>query len=107
MIFVWRWNWAPIGVVLGTVAIEKPELVAMALERWGAERILVGIYTRNGKVVTHGWQKTTDVDAVDLGHRMYAIGVRHVVYTDISRDGTLSGINIKEAAQLAISQVYA
>ncbi|MEZ4674704.1 MAG: HisA/HisF-related TIM barrel protein [Caldilineaceae bacterium] len=65
-----------------------------------SERILVGIYTRNGKVVTHGWQKTTDVDAVDLGHRMYAIGVRHVVYTDISRDGTLSGINIKEAAQL-------
>lgn len=81
-------------VVLGTVAVDDPGMVAEALRRWGAERIVVGIDAREGKVATHGWQETSAVDAVDLGHRMAALGVERVVYTDISRDGMLSGVNV-------------
>jgi phosphoribosylformimino-5-aminoimidazole carboxamide ribotide isomerase len=81
-------------VVLGTVAVDDPSIVTEALRRWGADRIVVGIDARAGKVATHGWQETSAVDAVDLGHRMAALGVERVVYTDISRDGMLSGVNI-------------
>ena len=87
-------------VVLGTVAVEKPDLVALALEQWGPERIVVGIDVCNGKVATDGWQTISEVDPIDLGHRMYAIGVRRVVYTDISQDGMLSRVNVNEATQL-------
>jgi len=87
-------------VVLGTVAVEQPKLVSEAVERWGAERIVVGIDARDGKVATHGWQETSRVDAVDLGHQMHALGVRRVVYTDISRDGMLSGVNVEATACL-------
>jgi phosphoribosylformimino-5-aminoimidazole carboxamide ribotide isomerase len=87
-------------VILGTVAVKEPELVREAIERWGAERILVGIDARDGKVAIHGWQETSAVDAVELGHCMHALGVRRVVYTDISRDGMLSGVNLEATAEL-------
>ncbi len=87
-------------VVLGTVAVEQPKLVSEAVESWGADRIVVGIDARDGKVATHGWQALSRVDAVDLGHQMHAIGVRRVVYTDISRDGMLSGVNVDATSRL-------
>jgi phosphoribosylformimino-5-aminoimidazole carboxamide ribotide isomerase len=87
-------------VVLGTVAVENPALVREAIERWGAKRIVVGIDARDGMVATHGWQETSEIDAVDLGHHMHAIGVRLVVYTDISRDGMLSGVNVAMTSRL-------
>jgi phosphoribosylformimino-5-aminoimidazole carboxamide ribotide isomerase len=87
-------------VVLGTVAIEKPVLVGEALETWGAARIVVGIDARDGRVATHGWQTISQVDATELGHQMKAIGVERVVYTDISRDGMLSGVNVEATARL-------
>ncbi|HHY57838.1 MAG TPA: NUDIX domain-containing protein [Chloroflexi bacterium] len=87
-------------VVLGTAAIENPGLVSEALLRWGADRIVVGIDAREGKVATHGWQATSSVDAIELGHRMQALGVTRVVYTDISRDGMLSGVNIETTSRL-------
>ena len=85
-------------VVLGTVAVENPGLVSEAILRWGADRIVVGIDARGGKVATHGWQETSTVDAVELGHQMGALGVERVVYTDISRDGMLSGVNLAATA---------
>jgi phosphoribosylformimino-5-aminoimidazole carboxamide ribotide isomerase len=87
-------------VVLGTVAIEDPELVRQAIERWGSDRIVVGIDARDGMVAIHGWQETSSVDAVELGHCMQALGVKRVVYTDISRDGMLSGVNLEATARL-------
>lgn len=87
-------------VVLGTVAVEQPRLVSEAVEKWGADRIVVGIDARDGKVATHGWQSVSRVDAVELGHQMHALGVRRVVYTDISRDGMLSGVNVEATARL-------
>lgn len=87
-------------VVLGTVAIDDPGLVEQALMEWGPARIVVGIDARDGKVATHGWQQISEVDAIDLGHRMQAMGVQHVVYTDISRDGMLTGVNAEMTSRL-------
>ncbi len=87
-------------VVLGTAAVKDPTLVTQALATWGADRIAVGIDARNGKVATHGWQETSAIDAVDLGHQMHAMGVKRVVYTDISRDGMMSGVNVESTSRL-------
>jgi phosphoribosylformimino-5-aminoimidazole carboxamide ribotide isomerase len=87
-------------VVLGTVAVEKPRLVSEAIEIWGAEKILVGIDARDGKVAIHGWQETSQVDMVELGHQMHALGVRRVVYTDINRDAMLQGVNVDATMRL-------
>lgn len=87
-------------VVLGTVAVEKPRLVSEAIERWGADRIVVGIDARDGKVATHGWQEDSGIDMVELGHQMHAMGVRRVVYTDIHRDAMLMGVNVDSTARL-------
>ena len=88
-------------VILGTLAITAPEVLAQALERWGAERIAVGIDAREGRVATHGWQRTTEVDAVELAQRVQTWGVIRVVYTDIARDGTMRGPDVAGTRRLA------
>lgn len=87
-------------VVLGTIALEKPRMVAEAVGRWGAERVAVGIDARDGYVATHGWQHTSAVRAIDMGYEMHALGIRHVVFTDIARDGMLSGVNVDSTVRL-------
>jgi phosphoribosylformimino-5-aminoimidazole carboxamide ribotide isomerase len=87
-------------VVLGTVAVKNPELVRQAIERWGAEQIAVGIDAKEGKVAIHGWQDVSEVDAVDLAHTMRCYGVKRVIFTDISRDGTLAGVNYVSTSNL-------
>ena len=91
---VWR-------VVLGTAALENPELVAAALAGYGPERVAAGIDARDGRVRTHGWQAATDVSPVELGRTMRAAGIRTAIYTDIARDGILSGVNVTATAALA------
>lgn len=88
-------------VVLGTVAVQHPELVAAALARFGAQRIVVGIDARAGYVATHGWQETSEVAALTVAMKMRALGVVRIVYTDIARDGTLAGANVAATAVLA------
>jgi len=88
-------------VVLGTVAVREPDIVNEALARFGPERIVVGIDARDGRVATHGWAQTSDLDAVDLAKSMRDAGVQRVVYTDISRDGMLSGVNVDATVELA------
>lgn len=87
-------------VILGTVAVEDPDLVRTAINKWGAEQIVVSLDARDGKVATHGWQKTSDIDVIELGHHMHALGVRRVLFTDIARDGMLSGVNVEASARL-------
>ena len=89
-------------VVLGTIAVRQPELVSEAIERFGADRVIVGIDARDGLVSTLGWQETSGVRAVALGREMRQRGVERVVYTDIARDGMLSGVNISATAILAM-----
>jgi phosphoribosylformimino-5-aminoimidazole carboxamide ribotide isomerase len=88
-------------VILGTVAVRDPGLVAEAVRRFGAERIVVGIDARDGRVAIHGWQETSETTAVALGQAMRRQGAVRAVYTDITRDGMLSGVNVEATAALA------
>lgn len=81
-------------VILGTIAVQQPEIVAQAVERWGAEHIGVALDARDGKVTTHGWQQQTSVTPTEFGLQMRALGVRHALYTDVTRDGGLGGSNV-------------
>lgn len=87
-------------VILGTAAVESPNLVARALAKWGP-RIVVGIDARGGRVAVSGWENQTGVDAYEFGAGMAKLGVREIVFTDISRDGTLSGVNAEAVARMA------
>jgi len=86
-------------VILGTMAVEQPELVKRLCREFG-EAIVVGIDARDGRVATHGWQKGTEVTALELGQRMAAVGARRLIYTDIRRDGTLTEPNFEAVAEL-------
>jgi len=88
-------------IVLGTAAIADPDLVAAAVERYGSERIAVGIDARQGLVSTHGWQQMSVVPVMDLARKMRQRGVDWAVYTDIARDGMLSGVDASATASLA------
>ena len=87
-------------VILGSVAVREPELVREACTKFG-ERIVVGIDAKDGIVAVDGWGVSGDVQAPVLAKQMAAAGVRHIIYTDISRDGMLSGVNVEATADLA------
>lgn len=86
--------------ILGTVAVENPELVGQLCEKFPGQ-IIVGIDAREGKVATRGWLETSEVMAVDLARRMGEMGAAAIVYTDIKRDGTLKGPNMEALRELA------
>ena len=88
-------------VVLGTVAIEQPEIVRDVLTRFGAERIAVGIDARDGLVRTRGWKDNSGVPALDLALQMRTFGLATVIFTDVSRDGLGSGLNIPATRELS------
>ena len=88
-------------VVLGTVAVRQPQIVADAVARFGVERIVAGIDARDGMVATHGWQETSALEALTVARRMKDLGMQRVVYTDIARDGTLTGVNLTATVALA------
>jgi phosphoribosylformimino-5-aminoimidazole carboxamide ribotide isomerase len=90
-------------VILGTVAVEHPEIVTDALERFGAGRIVVALDARHGRVSTHGWQTVSHVGVLDAGRQFRSIGVTRALYTDVERDGMLSGVNAAATAELARS----
>jgi phosphoribosylformimino-5-aminoimidazole carboxamide ribotide isomerase len=81
-------------VILGTVAIENPDLVKTACDRYPG-RIIVGIDAKDGAVAVKGWVEVTSVDAGDLAVRMQDLGVAGIIYTDISTDGMLTGPNME------------
>jgi phosphoribosylformimino-5-aminoimidazole carboxamide ribotide isomerase len=88
-------------VILGTAAVENPDLVSQAVTRFGLDHIAVGIDARDGLVKTRGWQTGTAVTPTQLGQQMKERGVQTVIYTDISRDGVMTGVNAEATAQLA------
>lgn len=87
-------------VILGSVAVRDPELVREACAKYG-DRIVVGIDAKDGIVAVDGWGVSGDVEATSLAKEMKKAGVRTIIYTDISRDGTLSGVNVEATAKLA------
>jgi len=88
-------------VVLGTIAIENPDVVAEALTNFGAERIAVGIDARDGLVQVRGWKEKSETSAIDLALHMRTLGARTIIFTDVSRDGLGSGLNIASTRAMA------
>jgi phosphoribosylformimino-5-aminoimidazole carboxamide ribotide isomerase len=89
-------------VILGTVAVNDPELVKQAARAFPG-RVAVGIDARGGKVAVSGWAETTEMDATALARRFEDAGVAAIIYTDIERDGLLKGLNIAATLKLANS----
>ena len=87
-------------VILGSAAVEDPSLVKEACQRFG-DRIVVAIDARDGIVATQGWESSGGVSALDFAKQMADYGVKTAIYTDISRDGTLSGLNLEGTIALA------
>jgi phosphoribosylformimino-5-aminoimidazole carboxamide ribotide isomerase len=86
-------------VILGTAAIRQPDLVARAADRYGP-RIAVGIDASDGRVMVEGWTEEGGVDYLVLAKQMEAMGVGALIFTDISRDGTLTGPNLEQLRAL-------
>ncbi|MBZ4644995.1 MAG: phosphoribosylformimino-5-aminoimidazole carboxamide ribotide isomerase [Petroclostridium sp.] len=89
-------------VILGTSAVRNPLLVKEAAAQY-KERIVVGIDAKDGKVAIEGWEKVSDFSAVSFAKKMQEIGVKTIVYTDISRDGMLKGPNIAAMKEMVDS----
>lgn len=87
--------------ILGTVAIEAPDLVAEAVARFGPEKIGVGVDARDNQVRVRGWTEGARIDPASLGERLFGLGVRTVVYTNIVRDGVGSGVDVASTRSLA------
>jgi phosphoribosylformimino-5-aminoimidazole carboxamide ribotide isomerase len=87
-------------VILGSAALESPQLVKEAVRRYGA-RIAVGIDAKDGYVATHGWLDTSKIYFTDFAKSMEQIGVKTIIFTDISRDGTLGGPALGRLSELA------
>jgi phosphoribosylformimino-5-aminoimidazole carboxamide ribotide isomerase len=88
-------------VVLGTVAVEQPVIVVDALKKFGPEKVAVGLDARDGLVRTRGWKANSNLSATDAALQMQGLGLRTLIFTDISRDGLGSGLNISSTRELA------
>ncbi len=86
-------------VIIGTKALEG-NLVRRAVERFGAQRVVVGIDAKGGMVATDGWVNVTDVRATDLARQVGEAGVKTIIYTDIAKDGMMAGPNFGEMAAM-------
>lgn len=87
-------------VILGSVAVRDPELVREACQKFPGQ-VVVGIDAKNGEVAVEGWGIGGGIGAIELAKKMAAVGVEHIIFTDISRDGMLSGVNVEATAELA------
>lgn len=94
-------DWGATRVVIGTKAATDPELVERLLARHGPQRLAIGIDAKNGRVAVRGWTEVFDLTALQLAERVHAQGARTVIYTDVARDGMLTGPDIDGARALA------
>ena len=89
-----------IRVIFGSVACDSPETIDEAVRRFGPEKVVVGIDARDGVVETRGWTKPSGWKAVDLAARMSQAGVVRIIYTDVVRDGMMTGPNIPAVQEM-------
>mgnify|MGYP000774657281 FL=1 len=87
--------------IIGTKAVENPEFIREAIERFGAEHIVVGVDAKDGYVAVEGWEKLSDKTALSMALAMKDMGVKTIVYTDISKDGMLQGPNVEQTKLLS------
>lgn len=87
-------------VVLGTVCVEQPEVLEEAASLYGG-KIVAGIDAREGKLAVRGWTVTAEEDAFSFGKKATALGITDAVFTDVGRDGALTGVNLEETVKMA------
>lgn len=83
-------------VIIGSAALNNPQLVSDCINEYGAEKIVLGIDARNGMVAAEGWVKTSEISYIELAKRMEEKGVKYIIFTDIGRDGMLLGPNLEQ-----------
>ncbi len=86
-------------VIIGTAAVKNPQLVKEAVEKFG-DKIAVGVDAKNGMVAITGWEEVSSISAVELCLKMKEIGIKTIIYTDISKDGMMCGPNIESTKEL-------
>lgn len=86
-------------VILGSIALKEPQIVIDAVKEYD-DRIAVGIDSKNGMVAAEGWLEASEVDYIQLALQMVTAGVKNIIFTDISKDGTLSGVNLEQLGAL-------
>lgn len=82
-------------VIIGTLAVKNPDFVRKAVEKFGSDKIVVGIDAKDGMVAVNGWEEVSSISALDLCLQMKEYGVKTIVYTDIAKDGMLIGPNVE------------
>jgi phosphoribosylformimino-5-aminoimidazole carboxamide ribotide isomerase len=87
-------------VVVGTLAVESPDVLTKLVDMFGP-RMCVGIDARDSQVMTRGWEKRETITALELAQRVAALGVERIVYTDVARDGMLTGINLEQTCMIS------
>ncbi len=88
-------------IVLGTLAVESSETLKTLLDMFGGEKIAVGIDAKGGTVVTRGWEKEAGLSAAGFALQLASVGVERIIYTDVSRDGMLNGVNVEATCEIA------
>jgi len=88
-------------VILGSLAVKEPDLVAKAVRKHGSESIIAGIDIRDGRVSVSGWKESTAIHYMDLARQMETLGIRRVIITDITTDGMLSGPRLNSMSDIA------
>jgi len=94
-------NFGVARIVLGTLAVESPVVLERLLGMFGGEKVAVGIDAKGGTVVTRGWEQEAAMSATSFALQLASVGVEHIVYTDVSRDGMLKGVNIEATCEIA------
>ncbi len=89
-------------VIIGTMAVKRPEFVTQLCSEFPGN-VIIGLDAKNGMVATHGWAEESEHEACDLARRFEDQGVAAIVYTDISRDGMMQGVNVEATSALAKS----
>lgn len=88
-------------VIIGTRACEEPEWIGSLVEKFGAEKIVVGIDAKDGMVATKGWVETTKTDAIELAKSLQSMGLRWIIHTDVATDGAMKGPNLDAQKKMA------
>src|SRR6266568_2255833 len=88
-------------VVIGTLAVESPQILQKLVASFGSDRIAVGIDAKGGQVVIRGWEKSEALNAIELARDIATVGIKRIIYTDVARDGMLIGPNIEETCRIA------
>lgn len=87
-------------VILGTKAVESAVFVREALQQFGTDCIVIGIDAKDGMAVVHGWETVSSIEAVKLAVQMKELGAKHIIYTDIAKDGMLAGPNLLQTQRI-------